>query len=82
MIVSTPAMKINWPISTPTLKNSSASGIDNGGNPTSASAPGEPKSVQQAERERDDPGVALGQPWPTLACMNDLAGHEDDATAR
>ncbi len=37
------AMKSSWPISTPTLKNSSAMGIDFSGRPTSASAPAKPK---------------------------------------
>ena len=40
---NTKAMKSNWPISTPTLKNSSAIGIDVCGRPTSAKAPAKPK---------------------------------------
>src|SRR3954471_16154041 len=42
MTVSAAPTNINWPISTPTLKNSNAVGIDDGGKPTSASAPANP----------------------------------------
>ena len=42
MTVSTAPTNSNWPISTPTLKNSSAIGIADCGKPTSASAPAKP----------------------------------------
>ncbi len=43
------------------IGNSSATGIESCGKPTSASALREAQSMQQAERERDDPRIALRQ---------------------
>ena len=43
IMVNTEAMKSSWPISTPTLKNSSAIGIDVCGRPICANAPAKPK---------------------------------------
>ena len=62
---NTEIMKSNWPASTPTLKNSSAMGIDACGNPISASAPAKPKPCNRPKVNATTHGylsVRLGRP--------------------
>ena len=73
------AMKINCPISTPTLKNSSASGIEFCGRPTSASALANPSPCSNPNVESHDPWVLLRESGPSLPAMHDLGRDEDDA---
>ena len=76
---STAAMNSNWPASTPTLKNSSASGMCPGGQPDFAQRSRKAEPVQQPERERHNPRPALCQSRTALVTTDDLAGHEHDA---
>ena len=64
---STAAMNSSCPISTPTLKNNSASGIAFGRQADFAQRAGEAQPVQQAEQERHDPRLPAGQAGPTRA---------------
>ena len=75
---STRAMKPSCPISTPRLKVSSASGRSLRGRPALVRARREAEAVQQAEGERDDPGVADREAGLAAPRANDLRPQEED----
>ena len=71
-------MNITWPISTPTLKNSSARGMAFCGKPDLRQRAGKSEAVQQAEAEGDDPRRARRQPLRAAPLLHDLDGDEHD----
>ena len=76
---STAATNTNCPISTPTLKNSSATGIARVWQADLRQRTGEAEPVHQTEAERDHPGPPRGESGLPAAGLYDFARHEDDA---
>ena len=77
MTVSTAAMNMIWPISTPTLKNSRASGMAFCGKPISASAPANPRPCSRPKLKATTHGardVSPQSPPP----LQDLQSYEHD----
>src|SRR5436190_10518219 len=69
----------NCPISTPTLKNSKAIGIDDCGKPTSASAPAKPNPCISPNVRDTTHGRAGRDPGPAPVHLDDLARDKENA---
>ena len=76
---STAAMKASCPSSTPTLKQSRASGIACGGRPTSASAPAKPSPCSRPKVNATSQGRRAVRPGRPAGAVHDLGRDEHDA---
>ena len=77
-MANTDAMKSSCPISTPTLKLNSASGMSSCGRPISDNAPAKPKPCSRPNVKATTHGAARSDP-ASLPAMHDLRRDENDA---
>ena len=79
MTAKTDAMKSSCPISTPTLKKSSATGIADCGRPTSLNALAKPKPCNKPKVNATTHGNRSVRPGPALPAVHDFRRHKHDA---